>query len=481
MTELSEPLRSIFLKIVTAIACLNAEGIILSRLDEGTDELALSFYPGGSASVYFSANNGKIDVALTENDIQKLEPYFEKGASTETSRKYALNKNGYDLYDKMVMDKIREFVTAEKEKNKWHEVFVGPNNILPTDIFSRPTPTTYNLLLRVLDRYIKRLRGSIKVKGEMQGGWWLDINDRSNDSAFNDQNNVVGTQNNVAGNQYNINVDGIILNDPPSLIQSPSIASDADSEEKAEIAIITALDDELDAVLSHIGDYETFQEGNFTYYRGHIANINRVVEVVVNLLPGMGNDTAATTVPYLLQRWHPTYILMVGIGGGRKEKVALGDVVVADFCYYYELAKETPEGQQIRPQQFPSDPLLYDRARAYRKGDWVSQIGVEMPLAKNAKPRTSNIHYGTIASGDKVIAYEEKMKELLQGHPNLIAVAMEGVGVARAAHYNLERPRFLEIRGVSDFADRYKRDKWRKFAANAAAAFAIGMLRTQTF
>ena len=34
--------------------------------------------------------------------------------------------------------------------------------------------------------------------------------------------------------------------------------------------------------------------------------------------------------------WQPSLVLMVGICGGRSEKVTIGDVIVADSCYHYQ-------------------------------------------------------------------------------------------------------------------------------------------------
>jgi hypothetical protein len=59
----------------------------------------------------------------------------------------------------------------------------------------------------------------------------------------------------------------------------------------------------------------------------------------------------------------------------------------------------------------------------------------------------------------------------------MIALAMEGAGLAKAVSYFGNEVAFLEIRGISDYADDEKDDDWQEFAADAAAAFAIGFLR----
>ena len=54
---------------------------------------------------------------------------------------------------------------------------------------------------------------------------------------------------------------------------------------------------------------------------------------------------------------------------------------------------------------------------------------------------------------------------------------MEGAGVALAVSDSATE--WIEIRGISDYADETKSDDdWRGYAADAAAAFFVGFLRT---
>ncbi len=248
-----------------------------------------------------------------------------------------------------------------------------------------------------------------------------------------------------------------------------------------DFAIVTALKVERDAVLSRLDEYEVIKE-DFepqVYYYGYVSipGTTERYTVVVTLLLDMGNDEAATATTRLLQRWQPVNVFMVGIAGGVRGKVELGDVVVAKFVFYYELAKLTSAGEQHRSEQFPSDTLLRSRAYFYEATEWKSKIDVARPGTPPVEDTLPNVHFEPIASGEKVIADLETLPKLLQACPKLVAVAMEGAGVARAARSHKAPPRFLEIRGICDFADPNKNDDWHCYAANAAAAFAIGLLR----
>jgi nucleoside phosphorylase len=246
---------------------------------------------------------------------------------------------------------------------------------------------------------------------------------------------------------------------------------------------MTALPIERDALLRRLERREVVQDDfePLTYYRGRISipTTGEYYEVVVVMLLGMGNDEAAVSTVRVIDRWRPAYILMVGISGGVPGKVSLGDVVISDFVYYYEPAKRTPKGDQRRPQQFLSDRLLYGRALAYEAGEWRSDIAITRPGASQADVPFPKAYFGAIGSGEKVIADARTLSRLLKECPRLLAVAMEGAGVARAAAQQPHAPAFIEVRGICDYANEQKNDDWQPFAAEAAAAFTVGLLRSR--
>ena len=64
----------------------------------------------------------------------------------------------------------------------------------------------------------------------------------------------------------------------------------------------------------------------------------------------------------------------------------------------------------------------------------------------------------------------------------LVGVEMEAGGTASAAFQAANNPGFFMVRGVSDLADAAKDsdavDRWRAYACEVAAAYAIGLLRS---
>lgn len=78
------------------------------------------------------------------------------------------------------------------------------------------------------------------------------------------------------------------------------------------------------------------------------------------------------------------------------------------------------------------------------------------------------IHYGTIASGDQVIK-DGRRRDQLRRELNVLCFETEAAGLMQ------DFP-CLVIRGVSDYADSHKNNKWQNYAAVTAAAFAKELL-----
>jgi nucleoside phosphorylase len=87
------------------------------------------------------------------------------------------------------------------------------------------------------------------------------------------------------------------------------------------------------------------------------------------------------------------------------------------------------------------------------------------------KPRDSCVHYGLIASGNRVISdavFRNKLNKDLGGQ--VLCVDMEAAGL-------MNNFPCVVIRGICDYADSHKNDIWQEHAAVVAAAFAKDFLQ----
>lgn len=190
----------------------------------------------------------------------------------------------------------------------------------------------------------------------------------------------------------------------------------------------------------------------------------------------MGNASAAVTTARLINAWQLTRLMLVGIAGGAQGAAAdmrPGDILVPDQVVGYELAKVTPSDTARRYEVYRPDPELLAYALSLRPADWADEITVPRPDDPSERIRPV-IHSGPVLTGDKVMADEKALADLRVAWPKAIGIEMESLGVAMAAYQS--GVGFLMVKAVSDFANRVKDDSWQRYAAEAAARFAVAVL-----
>ncbi|GAB1515110.1 5'-methylthioadenosine/S-adenosylhomocysteine nucleosidase family protein [Actinophytocola sp. KF-1] len=238
------------------------------------------------------------------------------------------------------------------------------------------------------------------------------------------------------------------------------------------IVILTALQCEFTAVRRHLTDVRTHRHSAGTLFDvGTLAgHPDRQVGLAVT---GEGNARAATIAERAITEFRPAAVLFVGIAGGLRDWLKLGDVVVATRVYGYHGGSSGDDGFDARPRAWETSHELDQVARHVdRTGAWRS--------AASGEP---DVHFCPIAAGEVLLeSADSDVAEQLRHHYNdAVAVEMESAGVAQAGHLNLATPT-ITIRGVSDHADRTKRVTDQqgvpRLAAENAAAFAAAVVAT---
>ena len=130
-----------------------------------------------------------------------------------------------------------------------------------------------------------------------------------------------------------------------------------------------------------------------------------------------------------------------------------------------------------------SDVILRLRKRGYiEKPVKLTEAGIEYiqdllllnPRGLPAEPEFS-VHVAPIATGATVTEDEQIYNKLSSYMRKVLGLDMEGSGLAASAD-SYDMP-FIFAKGVSDFADPYKDDRYRTFAARASAELLILLLR----
>ncbi|MEV0740785.1 5'-methylthioadenosine/S-adenosylhomocysteine nucleosidase [Streptomyces sp. NPDC050549] len=227
------------------------------------------------------------------------------------------------------------------------------------------------------------------------------------------------------------------------------------------VAVLTALPLEYTAVREHLTGAQKQEHPRY----GTLATVGRLSDTpwrVALLELGEGNLTAATLTERIMSWLEPEAVFFVGVAGGLKPDIGLGDVVVATKLYGIHGGKETDKEFLVRPEAWRASHRLEQAAREALRGD-------------------PHVHLKPIAAGDVVLASARSaLAEHLRTHyGDAAAIEMEGAGIASAVH--LAGGDALVIRGISDKADARKSradagGSQPRAAANAAAA-AMAVLR----
>jgi adenosylhomocysteine nucleosidase len=240
------------------------------------------------------------------------------------------------------------------------------------------------------------------------------------------------------------------------------------------IGIISALHQELAAVLDRLPDEQRQCVGGRDFWVGH-WNGHEVVAV----LSRIGKVAAATTATALIERFGVARIIFTGAAGGIGDGLRVGDVVVASSFVQHDMdasplfpRHEVPLYGKAR---FDTDAALSaalaDAARAVlaRPGQ---ALGADTLAAFEL--RAPQVHVGLIASGDRFVATKAESAALRCVLPDALAVEMEGAAVAQVCHdYGVP---FAALRTISDRADDDAHVDFMRFIDQIASRYSVAVL-----
>ena len=223
------------------------------------------------------------------------------------------------------------------------------------------------------------------------------------------------------------------------------------------IAIVSAMREELSAVLALMPDEHKEVVAGREFWRGHLHG-----QEVVAVLSRIGKVAAATTATVLIERFKVQRIVFTGVAGGLGSGVNVGDIVVADSFLQHDL-----DASPIFPKyevplyglsRFTADPVLSAQLAAAAQ---VALPGV-------------NLHRGLVISGDRFVATTAESRSLQSALPEALAVEMEGAAIAHVCHdYGLP---FAAVRTISDRADDAAHVEFTRFIQEVASRYSAAIV-----
>jgi nucleoside phosphorylase len=213
---------------------------------------------------------------------------------------------------------------------------------------------------------------------------------------------------------------------PDSSGYAPPILAPA----RADLAIVTAMPEELEPVLDLIGGrdrWESFTLDKYIHHRASFAFGDTQLNVVAcSLWNYGGNPTTAALLR--LKPLRPRMIAMTGIcAGWDAQGVHLGDVVVADRAFRTREGKLMPDGFHADTQTYQPPPWLMSWLRGFAADkQWFSGITTSRPhslryqaewLLCRISERKGAAYPATEADWDEVSASEI---DIAQSHDLLV-------------------------------------------------------------
>lgn len=240
------------------------------------------------------------------------------------------------------------------------------------------------------------------------------------------------------------------------------------------IVILTALAVEQEAVLAHLVDVREHRHAQGTVFDvgGLAGHPGREVALGVT---GQGTLAAATLTERAIAEFSPSAVLFVGVAGGLRNWLEIGDVVVGTKVYAYHGGKSTDSAFLARPKAWEIAHELDQAARRVQRArKWHE------PLAPPGEAQSPEVYFEAIAAGDVVLDSKTSLvaEALHHNYNDAVAVEMESAGFAAAGHL-AGRTATATVRGISDYADGSKSVTdgrgGQRLAARNAAAFAVAL------
>ncbi|XXX81942.1 pentapeptide repeat-containing protein [Sorangium sp. So ce134] len=145
----------------------------------------------------------------------------------------------------------------------------------------------------------------------------------------------------------------------------PDISTGRVDTGRVDALIVTALQDELEAVLAlgeggRDGWREARDPAGFPYYVRELPNDRgKPLRVAAAWSGRMGESAAAARAQGLIDELDPGCLAMCGICAGRRGEVSLGDVIVADRVYSYD------EGKRVAAPAWGGDGAFFHDLETY--------------------------------------------------------------------------------------------------------------------
>jgi adenosylhomocysteine nucleosidase len=225
-----------------------------------------------------------------------------------------------------------------------------------------------------------------------------------------------------------------------------------------KIAILGAMDEEIELIRATLEDCKEHQVHHLTIYVGSLHGVD-----VALIKCGIGKVAAAVSTSVIVDYCDPDFVINTGSAGGFSTHLNIGDIVIATTLRHHD-ADLTHFGYELgqnagMPAEFNCDPQLV--LKATEAASELSDVQIQQ---------------GLICTGDSFVGSDEAAAVIRNHFPAVCAVEMEGVAIAQSC-YLLGKP-FIVIRSLSDIAGKTSTVSFQSYLEKAAKNSATLVMQT---
>lgn len=200
------------------------------------------------------------------------------------------------------------------------------------------------------------------------------------------------------------------------------------------IAIIGAMDLEVDALKAQLNKKKEITKAGMTFLEGTLNGAN-----VVIVKCGIGKVNAGMCVQVLADLFDVTHIINTGVAGSLNADLDIGDILISTDAIYHDM--------DVTIFGYAKGQVPGTSKASFKADERMISLAVES--CKEVNPDIT-CRSGRVVSGDQFISSKEVKERLITDFGGF-CTEMEGAAIAHAA--TLNNLPFVVIRAISDKAD----------------------------
>lgn len=226
---------------------------------------------------------------------------------------------------------------------------------------------------------------------------------------------------------------------------------------------------------------QDFSADGWQYHYAEIRNkAGERLTLQVSWLPRYGLSEVSIHLTTFLREFKPRFVAMTGICAGDRQKVRLGDLIVAERAYHPDTGKITVDREGNKEHQFdtqtahPSNQIV-SYARMFE--GWKEAVAaVPRPVStRNSLSGAPECYVAPIAT-TSAVRVDNPFAAIRIPVRSALGIDMEGFAFYRTLE-DFNTIRSLLVKGVCDYADSEKDDDYQLYAAEVSARYMLAFIK----